>query len=335
MTYNFQINDYIGRWGVSKQWVQNQLSPLKGKDVSVYISSFGGELDHGLNIRQLFVDHGGVNAYLYGYVASAATVLACGCKKVSMSKYGFYLIHQVSNWVDAWGSMNATQIQEAIDRLTQNKEENQKMDLVLAQMYADRCKKPVAELVDILKKGTWLTAQEALDYGFIDEIIEEGEKLNFDDATSTKFNYLGLPDLPKPGKEAESKEPTIFTSILNGINELKDKFLSKGEKEPEQPEITITMNKTFVKVNELLAIEGVQVNDGKITLTEEQLKTLNEKLDSATKESDDKQTKIDSLEQQVENLKASAGDETGKELDDTTDDASNPYKNAQEMFDRV
>ena len=34
------------------------------------------------------------------------------------------------------------------------------------------CKKKVDEILPILKEGRWLTAQEALEYGFIDEIID-------------------------------------------------------------------------------------------------------------------------------------------------------------------
>ena len=37
MTYNLNIDDYIGRWGYSKQYVRNQLAGLKGKPVNVRI----------------------------------------------------------------------------------------------------------------------------------------------------------------------------------------------------------------------------------------------------------------------------------------------------------
>lgn len=105
------------------------------------VSSLGGSVDDALDIRQQFLDHGNVTCYLYGYVASAATILATGAKKTCMSRYAFYLIHKVSNWVDAWGNYNADQIQQLIDDLKANKLENDKMDLVLANLYANKCKK--------------------------------------------------------------------------------------------------------------------------------------------------------------------------------------------------
>ncbi len=48
MTYNLNIDDYIGRWGYSKQYVRNQLAGLKGKPVNVRISSLGGAVDDGV-----------------------------------------------------------------------------------------------------------------------------------------------------------------------------------------------------------------------------------------------------------------------------------------------
>ena len=49
--------------GYSKQYIRNQLAGLKGKPVNVRISSLGGAVDDGLDIRQQFIDHGDVTAY--------------------------------------------------------------------------------------------------------------------------------------------------------------------------------------------------------------------------------------------------------------------------------
>ena len=127
MTYNINIDDYIGRWGYSKQYIRNQLAGLKGKPVNVRISSLGGSVEHGLDIRQQFLDHGEVTAYLYGLVASSATIAALGAKKVCISKYCMFLVHKVSNWVDAWGQMNADQIQQLIDFSGSEVQQLQKM----------------------------------------------------------------------------------------------------------------------------------------------------------------------------------------------------------------
>lgn len=305
MEYNLSIDSHIGPWGYSKNYIRSQMSGFKNKPVNVRISSLGGSVDDALDIRQQFLDHGNVTCYLFGYVASAATILATGAKKTCMSQYAFYLIHKVSNWVDAWGNYNADQIQQLIDDLKTNKLENDKMDLVLANLYANKCKKKVDDILPILKEGRWLTAQEALEYGFIDEIVEEGSKLNFDDSMKTKFNMFHLPALPAIDTRAQSPEadtaPSWFNNFVN-------KFL-KGH----QPEVAQTQNKSlnqskqmkkdYQKVNSILKIEGVEVDkDGKVTLTEDQVKALNDHIANLEQESSDKDNQIADLKKQNENL---------------------------------
>ncbi len=334
MTYNIEIDDYIGRWGVSKQNISAQLSGLKDKDVTVRINSLGGLLDHGLDIRQQFIDHGRVTAYLFGYVASAATVASLGAKKVCISKYAFYLVHKVSNWVDAWGQMNADQIAELIEQLKQNKLENDKMDIVLAQMYASKCKKKVEDILDILKKGEWLTAEEALEYGFVDEIIEEGEKLNYSDAVSRKFNSLGLPELPIRQIKDDS---SLLHKIYNGINNLLEK---KNKKTPvvteNQVKTIIEMKKDFMKVNSILQVEGLEFSNGKVELTEDQMKAINDQLDALESDNKQQKDKIEEQDTQIENLKKGSGDDTTHiNGDEGGEEKANVFSEAKTLYDRV
>lgn len=328
MTYNLNIDDYIGRWGYSKQYVRNQLTGLKSKPVNVRISSLGGAVDDGLDIRQQFVDHGDVTAYLYGLVASSATIAALGAKKVCISKYCMFLVHKVSNWVDAWGQYNADQIQELIEELKENKLQNDKFDLVLANMYADKCKKKVNEILDVLKEGRWLTAQEALDYGFVDEIIEgTDEKIDFAGAAE-KLNMLGLPDLPSIQPDTAPSD-TLIQKFMNKM----DRFFS--DKENETVENVLTMKKDYQKVNSILNVEGLEFDkDGKVNLTEEQVKVLNEKINALETEVSDKQTLIDEKETQIKNLKEAAGADTDH-IEGEEGDESNLLKDAKELYDSI
>ena len=298
-----------------------------------------GDIRRTISEARWFQDHGDVTCYLFGYVASAATILATGAKKTCMSKYAFYLIHKVSNWIDAWGSYNADQIQRLIDDLKANKLENDKMDLVLANLYANKCKKKVDDILPILKEGRWLTAQEALEYGFIDEIVEDGAKLNFDDAMKTRFNMFHLPALPAMEDKTESPEaetaPSWFNNFVN-------KFF-KGH-QPDTPQaqnkplnLSIQMKKDYQKVNSILKIEGVEVDkDGKVTLTEEQVKALNDRITNMEQESSDKDDEIAELKKQNENLKNGDGDETAKiNGDEGQGNDVDKLNTAVEMFNSV
>lgn len=332
MTYNINIDDYIGRWGYSKQYIRNQLAGLKGKPVNVRISSLGGSVEHGLDIRQQFLDHGDVTAYLYGLVASSATIAALGAKKVCISKYCMFLVHKVSNWVDAWGQMNADQIQELIDDLKENKLQNDKFDLVLAQMYANKCNKQIDEILDTLKAGRWLTAQEALEYGFVDEIIEDAKEGKVNLASFTdKLNVLGFPALPQMDNK-EDKESGWFQRIMEKL----DAFSPLLKSENSTHLINLIMKKDYQKVNAILNVEGLEFDkDGKVTLTEAQVKALNEKVDALEKEASDKQAEVDDLTKQVDNLKKADGDETKKNEGGEGEEVEDIFKEANDLYNSL
>lgn len=340
MEYNLSIDSHIGPWGYSKNYIRSQMSGFRNKPVSVRISSLGGSVDDALDIRQQFQDHGDVTCYLFGYVASAATILATGAKKTCMSKYAFYLIHKVSNWIDAWGSYNADQIQRLIDDLKANKLENDKMDLVLANLYAAKCKKKVSDILPILKEGRWLTAQEALEYGFVDEIIEEGTRLSFDDSMKARFNMYQLPALPAMGNDTEVLEeesaPNWFNNFVNKFfKSQKSDVATQAQNKPLN--LSIQMKKDYQKVNSILNIEGVEVDkDGKVTLTEEQVKALNDRITNLEQESSDKDNQISELKKQNENLKKTDGEDTTHiNGDEGEDDDLTKLNTAQEMFNNV
>lgn len=351
MTYNITIDDIIGNWGYSKQYIRQELAKCKNKPCSVLISSPGGDVGHALDIRQQFIDHGDVTVYMVGCVASAATIIATGAKKVNISKYCMFLVHKCSNFIDNFGAYNADQIQELIDELKVNKLENDKFDLVIANMYADKCKKKVSDILDILKSGQWMTAQEALDKGFVDEIIE-GEPLKTDDVSylNKKLNLAGLPAMPAVREE---KTGNIETSLLQKILVKLDAIFNLNKK-PEQNDVkdensnlptnTTTMNEKFVKINAILNVKGLAVdNDGKMTLTAEQMQAVNDRIealetDSASKDNTiaERDATIAERDNQIAALQENPADETHDlNGDEKEDDGNSVLKRAQEMYDGI
>ena len=309
MNYNLIIDDYIGQYGFSKQYVKNVLANYTNKHVDVKISSLGGDLNHGLDIRQQFLDHGDVTVYFSGFVASAATIIALGAKRICMSKHAFMLVHKCSNFVDAWGSYNADQMQELIDQLTANKKENDKIDVVIAQLYAEKCGKSVSEILDILKREEWLTADEALEYGFIDEIVDAPDmaKMNFTNDLAVKFNRIGLPSAGLEPKQDSS----MLEKILTAIRTLQLKFTEPAQPTNQFKQFSI-MNTQFTNVANILNIEGVPTNEeGQVNLSIEQLQSiensfadLNARLAEATENYNNLSATIESLNAQIEAYQA-------------------------------
>lgn len=341
MIYNIDIDCHIGDWGCSQSYIRRELSAYKSKPVAVRVNSLGGSVSHALDIRQQFIDHGQVTCYLFGFVASAATILATGANKVVISRYAFYKVHKVSNWIDAWGQYNADQLQQLIEELKANKTENDKIDAVIATLYSQKTGKTVTEILDILKADRWLTAQEAFDLGFVDEIIEEGEKLNIDDAARRRFERYNISSVPS--YSASSADPQVDEATAqatlqllpvekrNWFAQVVDTLFHASKKSDESTSHTTEMNKNFVKLNTLLAVEGFEVGkDNQVVLTVEQLEKLNSKIEELENSVSKHSERENQLQQQVDAFNKADGDETHKDHSEGKEKMS-----AEDMFNEV
>lgn len=341
MQYDIDIDNAISDWYCSKQYVKQRLASCKSSAVSVRINSPGGLVSHGLDIAQQFRDHGNVTAYIFGMTASAATIVAMGCKKIIMSKYAFMLIHRCSMWIDEWGSMNEEQVKEAIKRLENTAENQQRIDLTLAQLYSEKSGKSIKEVHDLMTQEKWLTAQEAKEFGLIDEIIEEGKKPSISNKMAEQFAAMG-------GKLPESvvvtqEDKNFMEMISDGFSEIKNLFKSSNKTSNNLNKTE--MNKTFTCLMALLSVDGFEATDGKITLTEEQVKAINDEMQrlndtSAANEQtiNERDQTIATLQEQVENLKKMPGAEDERKHDETTDTEdkdAEAYAFARKLYDNL
>lgn len=347
MNYQLTIDYSIGFFGYSKQYVRNVLGSYKGKHVDVKISSLGGDLDHGLDIRQQFIDHGDVTVYLSGFVASAATVAAMGAKRIVMSKYAMFLVHKCSNFIDAWGNFNADQMQDLIEQLERNKKENDKIDVVLANMYAAKCKKKVKDILDVLKEGRWLTADEALSYGFVDEISDmPGEtKLNFSPDTERKFNAIGLSTLGLSVDDEAAGQPrkTLIGKIVDSLfskdaaDVLPVDVSNSSSNQNQKPLMKIYK---FSAVDKLLKLDvGLAADaDGYVSVKADEMESIDRNLASLSDDIAKKDEAIEAnekiiaqLREQVKNLQDGPGDDTT----DIEDDGAVEKFDSSDMYDFV
>lgn len=230
MKYDIYINADIG-WPISYEYVRSELSKLEGQDVNVYVSSLGGSLVHALKIRRLFIDHGRVTCHLHGFVASAATILATGAKRVLMGRHALYLAHLNSLPVDLWGYHNTEDIERAIEELQNNKLDLDKIDSTVAGIYAARGSKTAEEFHAIMAKGLWMNAEEVLALGLADELAEDDSTTfaaasaqgGYSAALRSKIAAYGLPHLPAASHETAAitnhKPTDMPTANVNNENQ--------------------------------------------------------------------------------------------------------------------
>ncbi len=272
---HLDIDGFIGEWGYSKTFVKNFLKDAGKDPVTITISSLGGDIDHAISIYDQFIAHGEVTVTLSAFNASAATLLSLGAKRVIMNSNSFYLIHKALTFVDTWGNLNEDDIDTLIANLTKDKDELEKVTLVLAKMYAKKCGslgKTTAEILTLMKQETWLTAEEALAWGFVDEIGEPlvNENILNNRRLVTMLNYSELPvpvnkvkpPVDVPGLILESKDtaPGILASLKKFIN-------------------SIFIMKQFKFLNTLLSVPSLETTDEGIYLNQAQAELIESALE--------------------------------------------------------
>lgn len=223
-TYHIDIDSYIG-YPISKGYVKIKLQPMKGKPCAVRINSYGGDVQTALDIRQQFIDHGQVTAYIIGMTASAATILAMGAHKVVMSRYALMLVHPCSAAVTQWGYYNEEELTKAIDKLRKTQADLKTLDRVVASIYAAKVGAHNADkMAALMQEARWIGAEEALRLGLIDEIDPDEEqpdpaKEPMTDAQREHIVACGLP-VPTFGMAAESmtaESPEAENSTVNTV----------------------------------------------------------------------------------------------------------------------
>lgn len=349
--YIIDLDGTIGGFYANKHYVKKMLAEHSNEAVDVRINSLGGAVDDGLDIAEQFREHGNVTANIFGLTASAATIAAMGAKKIRMSRNAFVLFHRVSSWVDVWGQMNEEQIDQTIERLKQDKEDNKKFDLVIARMYAERCGKTLDEMHEVMRRGAWITADEAKEMGFVDELIDDDVKPTFTNSMATKFNALDIPLPPCPACDDEPADTqNLVNAIVDGVRNLFDKKEEETITNINDKEMRKIVD--FVALNSLLQVEGIDFSDEATTaaVTEEQLHTINDTIEAlqgqiaereaelATKqaENEELQAQVTAANAEIENLKAAPGDDDARTHEDCADEATDGVlENAIKMFNEI
>ena len=138
------------------------------KDISLYINSPGGSVTDGLAIydtmQYIKCD---VSTICVGMAASmGAFLLSSGAKgkRIALPNSSI-LIHQPL--IGGHGlTGQTTDIEIAAKNLVQTKER-------LNRILAENCGKTVEDLARDTDRDNWLTAQEALEYGLVDKVIDK------------------------------------------------------------------------------------------------------------------------------------------------------------------
>lgn len=173
-----------------------EIGDLNGKALTVRINSYGGEVAEGLAIYNLLKSYEGeVTTICDGFACSAASVVFMAGAKRIMPRSSLLMIHNA--WT--WASGDADDLRKAADDL-------EKITQPSVDIYTSVSNLDADEIKSMMDAETWIDADEALDYGFATEIIEEAEMQSVKDGILAKTVFKNK-QLEKRIKELEKAEP--------------------------------------------------------------------------------------------------------------------------------
>lgn len=253
--YNLHLKGFVGGADFDRNYVDYVLGKHVGKSVSVLIDSLGGSVATALSIASAFKNHSDMTVHFVGMNASAATIASLGAKHISIDANAMYLVHKCSQAFFEWGSLNADQFATLIADCEKIKADLDKLDCNIASMYAAKCKKNHADLLALMQRGGWLTAQEAKDWGFVDEVTnlatDNAPKLS--DAVAAEMASAGIPIPNIPVADKESAFPKFLASLASLFKTTKTQSDMNTEPNPTATEQTSAPTADATRIAELEA----------------------------------------------------------------------------------
>lgn len=198
------IYNYFGEDCTSANRIASELKNANGDDVTVNINSGGGDMFTASEIFQLLNNYeGNVTIKIVGIAASAASVIACaGYSEIAPT--ALMMIHNVSS--SLYGDNRDHQHEAEVLK---------KCNKSISNAYRLKTGMAESELLALMNKETWLTAEEAVENGFCDKIIENKQNSN-NTNLSIVASVGGMISPAKIAKmQKKKKENQIKIELLN------------------------------------------------------------------------------------------------------------------------
>lgn len=287
---------------------------FKGKDLDVNISSVGGDVNHAIQIRNaLSNNQAKIKTEYTGWSASAATIIG-SVGTVSAAENIMILPHE------ARGA--AVGVQENIEAYGKMLD---KTNDIIAQMYSDKTGKDKDEMRALMAlnngEGEWLTANEAGEYGLIDNVYKPMAI-----AASFSPEAIGLPGIP------EEK-----LSILNVIN--MGIFKKKEEKLPlnkiQLGEVELVYEGDLKANTELMPLNAAELENGEYTLGDKTLVVKDLMVEEIVEEEPEAVIEAAKEEVEVKNQEIEALQESNTNLTTKLEDLEAKYETLTAQFGEI
>lgn len=205
------IYDWLGMDYASPRQVENALS-TDGESVEVDIASGGGSVAAASEIYTMLKAYSGkVVVNIQGLAASAASVIAMAGDEINMSPTAQMMIHKAS-MLTAGNADDLNHDSKVLDVTDQS----------IVNAYEAKTGLKRDDILQMMANETWMSAQDALDKGFVDNISTGSAQQQVVNAISTPMlsnnaidkirTMLAKAEEPKPAEPSNEditdKKPT-------------------------------------------------------------------------------------------------------------------------------
>lgn len=159
--------------------VRQVLDEIETDDIELHINSYGGSVFASVSIfNHIRTLDKNVTVYIDGLAASGASLIAMSGSKLIMPKNTTMMIHRASSF--CWGNCNdMRKIADTLEKLD---------NATVFETYKAKFSGTDDELKNLIDTETWLSADECLQNGLCDEVIELSNKKNNDEPKAEEIS---------------------------------------------------------------------------------------------------------------------------------------------------
>ena len=162
MAKDIYLYQPIDESGITAEDIINELAN-ESEDINLHINSGGGLVFDGMAIYNTLKNYKGkVTAYVEGLSASIASVIMLSADKVYMAQNSFIMIHNPKMGVFG----EETDIEAKLEMMKKTKTQ-------IMNIYKEKTGLDDERLSNMMDDETWLTADEASELGFVDEVTDK------------------------------------------------------------------------------------------------------------------------------------------------------------------
>lgn len=206
------LYEWFGVPSASPNAFKEELSQYKGKDITVWIDSYGGSVFAAAGIYNALKEHNGkITVKIDSKAMSAASVIAMAGDEVLMSPMAVMMIH--NPLTGAYGDMHFfRKVADILDTIKDS----------IINAYALKTGRSRSKISQMMDDETWMSANVAVKEGFADGILYQDGK-------------------PEVGDVAAFSRLAIVNSANRSMQDVM-KFISKQRQQDEKERLLLELD---------------------------------------------------------------------------------------------